>query len=143
MVSPPPPNTAALIMISSQDDTPPAVGGGNTPLCTVTFRSKPAPLTQAQLNELQGRPDVMSRIKSGFSQTFDFGEPNTFTVDGVAGLEFEGKLRAGPVAGIPVYMAVMQTPKGVTGLTCNTPAENFGRAVPQFRSIRDRILPPR
>jgi hypothetical protein len=141
------PNAAANnlppVVISSSSGVPePAVGRA---VCGVRFRPTPnaGKLTQEQVNQLQARPGIINATKAGLGKLFEIGEPAPFTVNGVAGLEFEGKMTVGPNPGAPSYIATMSTPKGATTLTCSTTPAHYQSAVAQFRTIRDSIKPAR
>jgi hypothetical protein len=139
------PNAAANnlppVVISSSSGVPAAAVG--RAVCGVRFRATPnaGKLNQEQVNQLQTRPQIINATKAGFGKLFEIGEPTPFTVNGVGGLEFEGKMTVGKSAGAPSYIATMSTPKGATTLTCSTTPEHYQNAVAQFRAIRDSIKP--
>jgi hypothetical protein len=129
-------------VITSSSGIPEGAGGGRV-VCGIRFRATPnaARFTQQQINEFQERPGAVNAAKAGLGKLFELGEPRTFTVNGIAGLEFEGKLTVGPTSGAPSYVAIMSTPKGVTTLTCSTTPAHYPNAVQQFRAIRDSVKP--
>jgi len=144
-MAPPVQNAAAAMVITSTTGTPVAVLGDPT-VCSVAFRVAPsnANLTQVQLNEFLAKPEMINLTKASLELLFELGEGTLFTVGDVAGLEFDGRMKAGAApAGVLVYIASMQTPKGVTLLTCFASQADFPRALPQFRGIRDTITPPK
>ena len=155
VVDPPAPFVASIVPNAAASNAPPVVitstAGtpepvlGNPVICSVRPRPLPqnASRSQEQINQLQANPQVISATKNALAAGFELGDAAPFTVDGVAGLEFQGKMTIGPNPGVPSYVATMSTPKGVTTLVCVTSEAHFRTAVPQFRAIRDSIRPPR
>lgn len=154
-VSPPAPFVATLVPNAAASNAPPVVISstaaapepvlGGRVICSVRPRANPnnASRTQEQINQLQANPQVISATKNALSAGFELGDATPFTVNGVAGLEFQGKMTIGPNPGVPSYVATMSTPKGSTTLVCTTSEAHFRNAVVQFRAIRDSIKPAR
>jgi hypothetical protein len=155
-VSPPAPFVATrdqqgpptIFTIRSSTNTPVSVrhDGG---LCLLTFTESPdvAGLDQQQLDARKDtrewRQHIVGRMRSA-----DYQPGEAFTVTGVRGLDFLGLKKAAPADGTAekktgVYLAIIETPKGQTILTCATLHDGFDAALPQFRSIRDSIRPER
>ena len=139
-----PANTAAMINVTLPGST---AGGfvGDNDECAITFRLLPqnAPYTQQQINATAVSPEMKNLTKASLQLGFDVGDAVEFDIAGAAGLEFVGKMKAGPRAGVPTYIATVQTPKGATLLMCFSSSARFEGLVPQFRAVRDAIKPPR
>jgi hypothetical protein len=114
-------------------------------LCLLTFTESPdvAGLTQEQLNARKDTREWQQSIV-GRMRSADYRAGAAFTVTSVRGMDFLGLKKAAPgEKKIGTYLAIMETPKGQTILTCATPHDGFDAAVPQFRAIRDSIRPER
>jgi hypothetical protein len=147
-VSPPAPFVATraqegpptIFTIKSSTNSPVSVrpDGG---LCLLTFTESPdvAGLNQEQLDARKDtrewRQHIVGRMGSA-----DYQAGKAFTVTGVRGMDFLGLKKTAPgEKKIGTYLAIVETPKGQTVLTCATLHDGFDVAVPQFRAIRDSI----
>lgn len=139
------PASPARIIIYSSTGTP-AAGAAPPALCAVSVRAATGNegYTQEELNEMSVLPEMINLTKASLELVFDLDEGSVFSVDGVSGIEFTGSFKQnGGTAGMPVYIASMQTPRGVTMMNCMPTQEHFEAALPQFREIRDTIIPAR
>jgi hypothetical protein len=124
----------------------PAVEGGDHIACSVGFQeaTSNALLTQEKINQISAAPGFIGLTRRRFETAFEVGEPTTFSVAGVTGLEFDGVGKPGAIgADIHVYYVLMQTAKGATVMSCFIGADYFASALPHFRAIRDTITPPK
>jgi hypothetical protein len=137
--------SAPSISVSSNTGAP-ATEGGDHIACSVGFQeaTSNALLTQEKINQISAAPGFIGLTKRRFETAFEVGEPTTFSVAGVTGIEFDGIGKPGAIGeDIHVYYALMQTPKGATVMSCFIGAEYFDGALPQFQAIRDTINPPK
>jgi hypothetical protein len=115
-------------------------------LCQLMFADDPedAGRSQSQLNERAGdqawRQSFLDRLRAGM----DVDRDESFDLLGIRGIEVLGVKRvAAREAKAGIYLALLDTPRGRTVLTCATPADGFAEALAAFRSIREAIRPPR
>ncbi len=134
-----------VINIVSSTGVPPS-GNSNGVLCGVAFKAAPAnaELTQAQINALVSEPDWLAGAKAKMSAVFDFTAEQLVELAGVTGAEFWARPKIGPRASeTSVYLAMFETPKGRTTMSCATTLAKSEEAKPHFAVIRNSITLPR
>ena len=136
--------TPTIFRIKSSTNKPVSVRPDGD-LCLLTFTESPdvAGLSQAQLNARKDTRDWQQYIV-GRMRNSDYRVGEAFTVTGIRGMDFLGLKKTAPgEKTTATYLAIIETPKGQTILTCATLEEGFESAVTQFRAIRDSIVPER
>lgn len=83
--------SAPSISVSSNTGLPAAEGGDHI-ACSVGFQeaTSNALLTQEKINQISAAPGFIGLTRRRFETAFEVGEPTTFSVAGVTGIEFDG-----------------------------------------------------
>lgn len=135
----------AVINIVSTTGVPPS-GNSNGVLCGVAFKAAPAnaELTQDQINTLVSASEWMAGAKVKMSAVFEFTSERLVELAGVTGAEFWARPKMGPrSAETSIYLAMFETPKGRTTMSCATLLAKTDEAKPHFAAIRNSITLPR
>ena len=137
----------AYLKITSSTGKPAAVETDGS-VCQASFVENPYGdrHTQAEINERIVKPESHEMLLAAGRGKMDFDPAKPFDRDGIRGMEFFAREKKPAADGAPrkhVYMVMLETPKGYTFLRCATRDEEFAAALPQLRSLRDAITPPR
>ncbi|MGL4634601.1 MAG: hypothetical protein ACRCWF_01335 [Beijerinckiaceae bacterium] len=124
----------------------PAPKGTGTHVCEAGFKAAPqnADLSIADINKLTDTPQRQKQVRDTIEMIFLVTRTRTFTLQGVRGLEFEGRPRFGPDAeNARMMMSMIETPKGRVTKVCVTSRAEIDKALPQFRAIRAGLTLPK
>jgi hypothetical protein len=137
----------AYLQITSSTGKPVAVEADGA-LCQASFIENPYGdrHTQAEINDRIIKPESHEMLLAAGRGKMDIEPAKAFDREGIRGVEFVAREKKPATAGAArkhIYMVMIETPKGYTFLRCATTDEEFAAALPQLRSIRDAIRPPR
>lgn len=149
-VSPPAPFVASAgrphplfdttIDINAKTGTPKTVSDGR--LCVLGFRpsAQNAELTRDLVNVQMAKPEWQGQYRTLFETVGTVSELKTFEHQGFLGVELIVTPKALPDE--TMFVSIMETPKGRTGLLCATNKAGFTAALPQFRALRATMHAP-
>jgi len=139
------PGQAVILKVRSTTGKPTAANTDGS-LCGIGFRAVPEfgaasqELLNAQTADPRWQEGILAAIRA--NMTVPAGTP--IEHEGLRGMEFQGLSKPGnPESPIRAYLAIFDSPKGRTTLTCVTPSPEFATALPQFRAILATLHPPR
>lgn len=149
-----PPGKSILLAITSPPGKPVAANVDGT-LCGVGFKAASglsASYTQAAINAIVSTPVWQEPALATLRTLLDVEPGREVELLGIRGMEFigtpkaiggESGARSRNVKNVRIYLALFDTPKGRTTLSCATMADALPGALPVFRSIRDTLRPAR
>jgi len=141
----PRPNYDVVVSIKSSTGKPTAAGpDGN--LCGVAYKLVPqnAGLAQADINERITKPEWIAIVQAPFKSWGEIERTETFEQEGVKGVELVVAPKAGPGhETVRMYVALWETPKGRTVVSCAGKKDELDQAMEAFQSIRGSVRAPR
>lgn len=134
----PRPNYDVVVNVKSTSGKPSAAGSDGN-LCGVAYKLAPqnAALSQSDINERLTQPQWLDTIKAPFQAWSTIERTEVFEQDGVKGVELTVAPKAGPNhESVRMYLALWETPKGRTVVSCATKVDEMPQALAALQSIR-------
>lgn len=139
------PQNDKVLAIRSKTGMPRAANTDGT-LCSAAFRQAPqnARLSQSAINRHLNGEAFRGVMRTTVGAAFTIERETPFTDSGVAGIEIIGTPKHGPgAAGTRIILAIAETPKGRSTLSCAVPASDLATALEALRAIRKAITIPK
>lgn len=115
-------------------------------LCKVAYKSAPqnARVSREQINSLTVTKDRQNMVRRILGRVFEIGSLQVIDHQGYKALEIHATPKVGPdAANVRLFLAMIETVKGRTSLTCATRKSAFPAALKDFRAIRATVNAPR
>ncbi len=95
------------------------------------------------ISDLAGQPDRLKTCRGVFEYIFTIAKLESYAVEGIMGVVMHGKPKAGPNhASVFIYMAITETPRGRTTLTCATTQAEPAEGIKVFDQLRTAVNAP-
>jgi hypothetical protein len=142
---PPRANYDVVVNVRSTTGKPVAAGSDGN-LCGVAYKgaAQNADLDQDQINRLTVDPERVSMIKAPFERLGQVESTDIFEQAGLKGVELVIAPNAGPAnETVRMYIAIWETPRGRTVVSCATKVEEMPQALDAFQAVRRSVRMPR
>lgn len=132
------PSMGDAVEIVVERETPPTS-------CSVSFGENAAnrPFTQQQLNEVASKKEYLDLVRTIMSAMHEIVLLEQMTQDGSVGVVMILKSKMEMLAGMRLYQAFFETPRGRTTIQCATKEEQFEGFRNDYEAIAKSVKLPR